>query len=592
MELTDFLLQVKRPAQYIGREWNASKKDFDKAGVTFVLSFPDLYEVGMSNLGLRIIYGILNSIPDVACERIFSPGIDMEAILRSNNQSILSLESQKKLVEFDLAGFSLGSELCYTNVLNILELGGIPLKSSERGSEYPLVIAGGPCTLNPEPMHEFFDIFMIGEAEEAVVELVDIYRKHRSDFKSGKISKNALLLLFSQLEGIYIPSFYETKETAEGLLEELKLKIEGAPLKVSKRIVKDLNASFFPVEWILPYIQIIHDRITLEIMRGCPNRCRFCQARSLYYPLRIRKAQKVIELARQAYKNTGYEEISLGGLSVSDYPEIEEVSRCLLDEFKDEAISLSLPSIKARSYVGNLSSIIAKVKKTGLTFAPEAGTDKLRNLLLKDFNEQGFFRALEEAYTAGYQRVKLYFMIGLPFETDADLDAIVDFSQKVSDLRRKTAKGPAEVNISINTLIPKPHTAFQWFGMLSLEEMERKRSYLRSKIKNRRLKLNFHDSKTSILEGILSRGDIRLSNVVLRAFRKGAKFDAWSDHFDFQKWMDAFRDAGVDPYAYLNEKQRNMPLPWDLLDIGIDKDSLEREFNKLIENKEDKEYNL
>ena len=592
MELTDFLLQVKRPAQYIGREWNASKKEFDKANVRFALSFPDLYEVGMSNLGLRIIYGILNAIPDVACERFFSPGIEMEGLLRSNNQSILSLESQKKLDEFDLAGFSLGSELCYTNVLNILELGGIPLKSSERGSNYPFVIAGGPCTLNPEPMHEFFDIFMIGEAEEAVVELVDIYRKHKSDFKSGKISKSELLLLFSRLEGIYIPSFYETKESVDGLLEEFKPKIEGAPLKVVKRIVKNLDASFFPVEWLVPYIQIIHDRITLEIMRGCPNRCRFCQARSLYYPLRIRKAGKVMELAKQAYKNTGYEEISLGGLSVSDYSEIEEVSRCLLDEFKNEAVSVSLPSIRARSYVGNLSSIIAKVKKTGLTFAPEAGTDKLRNLLLKDFNEEDFFRALEEAYGAGYQRVKLYFMIGLPFETDADLDAIVDFSLKVSELRRKVVKGPAEVNISINTLIPKPHTAFQWFGMLTLQEIERKHDYLRNKIKNRRLKLNFHNSQISILEGILSRGDRRLSAVILSAFKKGAKFDAWSDHFDFQKWMDAFQDSGVEPYSYLNERQRDALLPWDLLDVGVDKDSLEREFNKLIEYQDDKEYNL
>ncbi|MFA5276305.1 MAG: radical SAM protein, partial [Candidatus Omnitrophota bacterium] len=347
----------------------------------------------------------------------------------------------------------------------------------------------------------------------------------------------------------------------------------------------------FPVEWLVPYIQIIHDRVTLEIMRGCPNRCRFCQARSQYYPLRIRKAEKILELAKQAYKNSGYEEISLGGLSVSDYPKIEEVSACLLDAFKDEAVSVSLPSIKAHAYVGNLSSIIAKVKKTGLTFAPEAGSDKLRNLLLKDFDEKEFFRALLEAYGAGYQRVKLYFMVGLPFETDADLDAIADFSRRVSEERRKVAKGAAEVNISINTLIPKPHTAFQWFGMSSPEEMQRKYDYLKAKVKSRHLKLNFHNRQMSMLEGILSRGDRRLSVVILNAFKKGAKFDAWSDHFDFQKWAQAFAETGVDPAAYLKERNRDSSFPWDFLDVGINKDSLRLEFDKLIENKGDKVYN-
>ncbi|MDD2928183.1 MAG: TIGR03960 family B12-binding radical SAM protein, partial [Candidatus Omnitrophica bacterium] len=439
----DLLLKVNKPAQYIGGEINSVKKDFSSANIRFAIAFADLYEVGMSNLGLRIIYGLLNNIPDVVCERFFSPQQDMEDALRLENRQILSLESRRKLNEFDLAGFSLGSELDYTNVLNILELGGIPLKSAERDCRYPLVIGGGPCTLNPEPMHAFFDFFVIGEAEDVALEIIGLYRQHKEEYKAQKISKEELLLKFAQIEGVYAPALYEVFYDDQGKIKEFKPKFSSVPARVKKRFVKDLNSAYYPREWILPYIQVIHDRLSLEIMRGCPNRCRFCQARQQYFPLRLRETESVLSLAEELYRNTGYEEISLGGLSVSDHPQIEKILKSLMNLFDTKAVSLSLPSVKAKSLMGNASSLIAKVKKTGLTFAPEAGSQRLRDMLAKDFNSAEFFKSLEQAYSTGYQHVKLYFMIGLPSEKEEDLDAIIDFARQVSELRKNTGKPAA-----------------------------------------------------------------------------------------------------------------------------------------------------
>lgn len=589
--MEDFLLQVRKPARYIGSEWNIPKKDFDASDMKFALIFPDLYEVGMSNLGVRIIYGLLNSLPDVSCERFFSCETDMAAILRESRRELLSLESQRRLREFDIAGFSLGSELDYTNVLEILDLCAIPKEASLRDHTYPLVIAGGPCVLNPEPMHEFFDLFVIGEAEDLILELAESYKRCRQDYRSGKLSKEKLLLILSRIEGVYVPSFYSPVYDSGSCLAEFTPKVKDAPLKVKKRIVGELDRAYFPEEWLLPYIQIVHDRITLEIMRGCANRCRFCQARSQYYPLRTRSIENIIDMAKQAYKHTGYEEISLGGLSVSDYPGIENLLLGLTDCFKDKAVGISLPSIKPRPVAADLSKIIAKVKKTGLTFAPEAGSGKLRSALGKDFNEEEFFGVVQDAYSSGYQHVKLYFMVGLPDETDRDLDAIIDLAKRVSELRRKVAGSAAQVNISINALIPKPHTPFQWFAMDDMETIERKYVYLKKKISARefrRLKLNFHDPGMSIIEGTLSRGDRRLSAVIKSAFNKGARFDAWADHFNFQKWQEAFSENNIDPYLlYLGGKTKEVLLPWDFIDTGIAKDRI-REESELILAEADK----
>jgi radical SAM family uncharacterized protein len=587
----DILLNVHKPGRYIAQEWNVSRKPFDGAEVKFALSFPDLYEVGMSNLGLRIIYGLLNNLDGVICERVFSPDIDLEAILRKSTQRLLSLESKKELREFDLLGFSLSHELLFTNVLNILDLSGIPLAASARDEKYPLVIGGGPCALNPEPLAEFFDLFVLGEAEEAILEIIAVYRKFQGRFKAGKISKQELLLALCGIEGVYVPSFYEVNYAADGKIASLRPKVAAAPLKIKKRFIRDLDRANFISPWIVPYIQIVHDRISLEIMRGCPNNCRFCQARQHYFPFRQRSIPVLLELAQRAYKETGYEEISLCGLSAGDHRDILELTRALTDIFRDKAVSLSLPSLKPKDMLGNLSRLIAGTKKTGLTFAPEAGTERLRAAIGKDFVREEFFRALQEAYAAGYRHIKLYFMIGLPGEESSDLDGIIEFAEAASDLRRKVSRGPGQVNISVNTLIPKPHTPFQWLGMSDPQAIREKQEYLRKKSRNRRLVFSFHNPAMTFLEGVFSRGDRRLAQVIVKAHSKGLRFDAWQNRLNFAQWLEAFAECGVEPAFYLRERGYEEILPWDFLDIGISKESLWRDFEKTVAMQQDKRYN-
>lgn len=571
-----------KPARYIGQEWNLPKKDFNCARIKFALCFPDLYELGMSNLGIRILYAILNNIPDVLCERVFACAPDMEHQLRQNHLELSCLESGRPLREFDMIGFSLGSELTYTNVLNVLDLGSVPLQSFLRDHTHPLVIGGGPCVVNPEPIHDFFDLFVIGEAEEVIVQIIDTYRMHKEKFKSAKISKQELLFIFSQIQGVYVPSLYEVTYGPQGRIKEFRPKVEGVPNKVKKCFVSDLDKAFFPKDWLVPYIQIIHDRISLEIMRGCPNTCRFCQARHQYYPYRQRGVEALLDLAQETFKRTGYEEISLSGLSVSDYANIEALLKNLIDTFKPEGVSISLPSIRPKTVVGNLSSLIASVKKSTLTFAPEAATERLRKILAKEFDMSEFLQVIRQAYQNGYRHLKLYFMIGLPYEEDEDLDGIIDFSTLVSEERRGIARSAAEVNISINALIPKPHTPLQWFKMQDLEVIRRKQDYLKKKIRNRRLNFSFHNCYMSFLEGVFSRGDRRLSPVILSAFRRGARFDGWENYFVFDNWVQAFREAGIDPQFYLQKKSEEEILPWDFLDLGIDKDRLIDEYHLAI----------
>ncbi len=580
--IEDLLNQVHRPGQYLGNEWNAVKKDFNTAQVTFALGFADLYELGMSNLGLRIIYGILNNLSGVVCERFFAPEPDMEAVLRSSQTRLFSWESGRDLSDFDCLGFSLGSELNYTNVLNILDLAGLPLLSSERKINHPLVIGGGPCTLNPEPLADFFDLFVIGEAEEVLPELLNLYRKLKADYQAQGLSRQELLLELSGVCGVYAPQLYLPEYDAAQELISFTPRFKGLPLKINKRIISDFNQAYFPVDWIVPYVPTVHDRITLEIMRGCPNRCRFCQARTQYYPLRIRSKEQVSALAAAAYAASGYEELSLAGLSVGDYPGIEQLVSGLTKSFSCRGVSLSLPSLKAKALLGNVSMLIAKTKKTGLTFAPEAGTPRLRQVLAKDFPEEEFFQAIEQAYAAGYQHLKLYFLIGLPGETEDDLAAIIDFAKRASEAKRKISGGPAAINISINPLIPKPHTPFQWLGMDLPGLIRQKQDFLKAYCKNRRLKLNFHNTEMAYLEGVLSRGDRRLGKVILSAFNKGSRLDAWSNYFSFARWQEAFLETGVDPQRYLADRSLQKLLPWDFIDVGISKEDLLEDFNKSI----------
>jgi len=578
----EHLLEVRKPAQYIGLEWNVSRKEFDAAEVKFALCFPDLYEIGMSNLGMRILYGVTNNIPWACCERFFAPAQDLEAVLRNNRLEILSLESRKRLKDFDLVGFSLGYELSYSNVLNILELGNIPLSAAQRDKSFPLVIAGGPCVLNPEPMHEFFDLFVIGEAEEALRELLEVYRQHKEAYQSGRLSKEELLIALAAVEGVYAPSLYQVSYDQQGGVIEFRPAHSRLPLKIKKRYLAELDTAFVPLDWLVPYIQIVHDRITLEVMRGCPNRCRFCQARILYYPFRVKSVDKVTACACEIYKRTGYEEISLAGLSVSDYPHLEELLQQLFNKFDEKKIGLSLPSIKPKLMVGRMAELIAAIRKTGLTFAPEAGSGRLREVIGKDFDEGGYFEVLEKAYAAGYQHVKLYFMTGLPTEEEADLDAIIGLINRTSEARKKISGHPAWVNVSINTLIPKPHTSFQWCGMGGLEEMREKQRYLKSRIKNKRVKFNFHNPEMSFMEAVFSRGDRRLGKVIRAAFAKGARFDGWENHFNFSLWQEAFREAQVDPQFYLRGKSSAELLPWDFLDSAVQREILLKDYNKII----------
>ena len=581
--IEDLFVNVHRPAQYLGNEWNASQKDFASSLVSFALGFPDLYEVGMSNLGLRIIYGVLNNMPGVVCERFFALEADMEASLKNAKRRLFSWESNQELINFDLLGFSLGSELNYTNVLSILDLAGLPLESALRNQEYPLVIAGGPCTLNPEPLADFFDLFIIGEAEEAIVELLHLYRKYKDDYRSARLSKEDLLIELSKIQGVYAPSLYQSDYNADAELINFSPRFSSLPLKIKKRIVSDFDAAYFPCNWMVPYVQTIHDRITLEIMRGCANRCRFCQARSQYYPLRIRSKEKIISLAKLAQSSSGYEELSLAGLSVGDYPGIEDLVSDLTNSFSQQAVNLSLPSLKAKALLGKVSTLIAKIKKTGLTFAPEAGTHRLRQAMDKDFSEEEFFQAIAQAYRAGYQHLKLYFLIGLPGERQEDLQGIIDFAQAASDEKRKINGSAAQINISINPLIPKPHTPFQWLKMDAIEVIKEKQHYLKSHCKNKRLKFNFHDFQMGFLEGVLSRGDRLLGKVILSAYQKGARFDAWSNHFSFSKWQEAFSESGINPQKYLDEKSTSSVLAWDFIDTGIAKEDLLTELNKSVE---------
>lgn len=577
----ELLLNIKRPARYIGQEWNSSLKDFSDSRLRFVLCFPDLYEVGMSNLGIRIIYGLLNSLPGVVCDRCFAPALDMERLLRDKDIPLFSLENKISLDQFDLVGFSLGHELDYTNILMMLELGRIPLLAVERKRTHPFVLGGGACVLNPEPLHAFFDFFLIGEAEEAILQLTNLYFKIGSKIKSGQISRQEALVEFSQIPGIYVPSLYEVTYKDASIIADFRPKLKGIPTKISKRYVKDFNTSFFPIQWLVPFIPIVHDRISLEIMRGCPNSCNFCQAQKQYFPWRIKEPEKILELAKQAFRATGYEELALTGLSVSDYPGFSELVQRLALQFKEKGVSVSLSSIKPKDITPQLSSCLAQVRKTTLTFAPEAATAKLRSILNKDFNEEELFNTAKEAFASGYLHLKLYFMIGIPAEENTDLDAIVDFTLRISELRRQISGRPAQINVSVSSLIPKPHTPLQWSKMESRQNLFHKQEYLRERVsKLRFLHFSFHNPNMSFLEGVFSRGDRRLSAVLLNAYKRGSRFDAWDDLFNFENWLAAFADSKIDPEEYLQEKPKDAFLSWGFIDVGFSQEELWDQFKK------------
>ncbi len=565
----DILAQVRKPGRYLGNEWNVIRKDFAAAQVKFAICFPDLYEVGMSNLGLRIIYGLLNSRPGLLCERAFLPDTDMREILRKSRIPLFSLESKAALREFDFVGFSVGYELNYTNVLGILDLAGIPLLARDRDESFPLVIAGGSCVSNPEPLADFIDLFLVGEAEEALPEIIEKYRGSRLSGSGSRAPKEDILRELAKVGGVYVPSLYEVEYNEDGSVKKLSARYPGIPLKVEKRIVKDLDSAYYPTEWLVPYVSIVHDRAAVELMRGCPHRCNFCQARNIYHSLRLRSPEKVLELAGAIIGSTGYEEISLLGLSASDYPYLSKVVTSLSERFSAQAVGISLPSLRPKSYLGELAGYLAKVRKATLTFAPEAGSDRMRQAISKDFRVEELYEAVSAAYKAGWQAIKLYFMIGLPGEDYADLDAILNVAEEVSNLRRKVARSRAMVRLSISFFVPKPHTAFEREPMDSAENLREKVCYLRKASRRlpRAITLNFHHLESSLLEAAFSRGNRTFGRVILTAYQKGCLCDGWQEHFRYERWLESFKECGLSMEPYFGGRQKDEILPWSHINI-------------------------
>ncbi len=580
--LEHILPRVQKPARYTGGEYNAVVKDRRQVDVRYALCFPDTYEIGMSNLGMRILYGVMNQMDGVWCERVFAPWGDMEEEMRREGILLYGLESGDSIADFDLIGFSLGYEMAYTNVLNMLDLAGLPLRSEERYGLSPIVIAGGTCAYNPEPLAPFVDIFVLGEGEDVSVEIIQLYRKAREECWS----KDEFLAAAAQIPGLYVPSLYEVSYRPDGTLEQV-VPHEGAPAVVTKRIVQNFDESHFPVKTIVPSTEIVHDRVMLELFRGCIRGCRFCQAGYAYRPVRSRDPEILLKQGIEACKDSGYQEMTLSSLSTSDYRPLEHLCDGLLDWCEPNRVSLSLPSLRADNFSLGLMERVQHVRKSGLTFAPEAGTQRLRDAINKNVTEEDLLRSCRTAFSGGWSSVKLYFMLGLPTETDEDVLGIADLAEKVYKTWKEVTPNPRRgVTITVSTawFVPKPHTAFQWEPQITMEEYQRRVKLLREHMRGRSIKYNWHDSQTSFLEAVFARGDRKVADVIETAWRQGAKFDAWSEYFDFDRWLAAFEACGVDPAFYANRtREKDELLPWDVTSVGVTKNFLWRERERAYE---------
>ena len=585
--MAGILRSVSKPGRYTGGEFNQIMKDKEKVKCRFAFAFPDVYEIGMSNLGVRILYHCLNAESDVWCERAYTPWPDMQEKMRTFGLPMTAHESGDPLSEFDFLAFTLQYELCYTNVLATMKLAGIPLRAEERGEEYPIVIGGGPCAYNAEPMAAFFDLFSIGEGEEALPELCRLYMKMKEE---GRYTKAAFLHEAAKLPGFYVPSLYDVTYHEDGRIAGFVPRYADIPTKITKRIVKDLDSVLYPDKPVLPYIETVHDRIMLEVYRGCIRGCRFCQAGMTTRPIREKSPEVLDENARCLYESTGYDEMSLISLSISDYSRLDELTDRLLTWTNDKRVAITLPSLRVDSFTEELMEKISTVRTGGLTFAPEAGTQRLRDAINKNVVEEDLLRAVDIAFSAGKSSVKLYFMMGLPTEELSDLDGIAAMADKVVDTyfknpKRNRVKGIA-VTISVACFIPKPFTPFQWEGQDDLAMLEEKQKYLRDKITNRRVKYNYHDARVSRLEAVFARGDRRLSEALALAAEEGVMFDSWDEYFDYDKWMDIFARTGVDPSFYANRRfAEDEILPWDLIDCGVSRAYLLRERKRAYESK-------
>ncbi len=569
--LDQILSQVTKPARYTGREWNSVVKDWDRVRTKVLLAYPDLYEVGMSNLGLMILYDLINKEDDLLAERAYTPGVDMEEALRTTKIPLYSLETRHALGDFDVIGFSLSYELNYTNILTMLDLAGIPLLSHQRDESHPLIIAGGSCAYNPEPLADFFDLFVIGEGEEVLLELVEAYREW------GREGRDRFLRRAAQIEGIYVPSLYEVAY-GDGTLGSPRPRTPEAKPVITRRILNRLPP---PVEVIVPYVEAVHDRGMIEIMRGCTRGCRFCQAGVIYRPLRERRVEEVLVAADELLKATGYEEISLVSLSSCDHSQIEEMVRGLITRHAPQHVTVSLPSLRVDSFSLELAALFQGRRKTGLTFAPEAGSQRLREVINKGVTEEDILSTAERAFRAGWQRIKLYFMIGLPTETMEDVAAICDLVKRIGAMGQKIVGRRAQVSVSVATFVPKPHTPFQWMPLEGEASLEEKQAFLRRELKN--FRLSWSDPQMTLLEAVLSRGDRRLGAVIYEAWRRGARFDAWDELFEPANWWEAFKGQGLDPDFYARRPlDEDVPLPWDHIDVGVKKGFLAEECERAL----------
>lgn len=579
----DLLPRVEKPGRYVGNEWNSVHKSLEGIDIRFAFCFPDVYEVGMSHLGLKILYHLLNDQKDIYCERVFAPWPDMEKEMRDNNVKLFALESRDYIDDFDFVGFTLQYEMSYTNIVNMLNLAGLPVRSKDRKEGQPFVIAGGPCAYNPEPLAEIVDLFALGEGEELLLDIMDVYKTWKS---SGK-SRAEFLRAAADIRGVYVPSLYMVDYKEDNTIEKVAPLDENLPKKVKKRLVKDLKNAYFPDKIIVPYIDIVHDRIMLELFRGCTRGCRFCQAGMIYRPIREREVDELLEIADKLLASSGYEEISLSSLSTSDYSKLQELVEKLMSKYQSRRVNLSLPSLRIDSFSLKLVEEIQKVRKSGLTFAPEAGTQRMRDVINKGVTEEDIINTVGIAFETGYNSIKLYFMIGLPTETMEDVVGIADLASKVIDRyhelpKEKRPKG-LSVTAAASSFVPKAFTPFQWEGQDTIETLREKTKLLRTSVRKKQVTINWHEPYVSFMEAVFARGDRKLNEVLIKAWEKGCKFDGWDEYFKFDAWMEAFKECGIDPEFYAN-RRRDLEenLPWDHIDVGITKRFLRSEYKKAL----------